>query len=148
MSISKSLHNAITESLNHLIIFYKMARIAGIDLPRNKRGVIGLTYIFGIGRSSAVEILEKAGVSEDTKISDWNDDNIKTISRIVNDEYKVEGELRSEVQLSIKRLMDIVCYRGLRHRKGLPVRGQRTRTNARTRKGRRKTVANKKKVTK
>jgi small subunit ribosomal protein S13 len=125
-----------------------MARIAGIDLPRNKRGVIGLTYIFGIGRSSAVEILEKAGVSEDTKVSDWNDDNIKTISRIVNDEYKVEGELRSEVQLSIKRLMDIVCYRGLRHRKGLPVRGQRTRTNARTRKGRRKTVANKKKVTK
>jgi small subunit ribosomal protein S13 len=125
-----------------------MARIAGIDLPRNKRGVIGLTYIYGIGRSSASAILEKAGVSEDTKVSDWNDDNIKTISRIVNDEYKVEGELRSEVQLSIKRLMDIVCYRGLRHRKGLPVRGQRTRTNARTRKGRRKTVANKKKVAK
>jgi small subunit ribosomal protein S13 len=125
-----------------------MARIAGIDLPRNKRGVIGLTYIYGVGRSSAKEILEKAGVSEDTKVSDWNDDNIKTISRIVNDEYKVEGELRSEVQLSIKRLMDIACYRGLRHRKGLPVRGQRTRTNARTRKGRRKTVANKKKVTK
>jgi small subunit ribosomal protein S13 len=125
-----------------------MARIAGIDLPRNKRGVIGLTYIYGVGRSSAREILEKAGVSEDTKVSDWNDDNIKTISRIVNDEYKVEGELRSEVQLSIKRLMDIACYRGLRHRKGLPVRGQRTRTNARTRKGRRKTVANKKKVTK
>jgi small subunit ribosomal protein S13 len=125
-----------------------MARIAGIDLPRNKRGVIGLTYIYGVGRSSAREILEKAGVSEDTKVSDWNDENIKTISRIVNDEYKVEGELRSEVQLSIKRLMDIACYRGLRHRKGLPVRGQRTRTNARTRKGRRKTVANKKKVTK
>jgi small subunit ribosomal protein S13 len=125
-----------------------MARIAGIDLPRNKRGVIGLTYIYGIGRSSASAILEKAGVSEDTKVSDWNDENIKTISRIVNDEYKVEGELRSEVQLSIKRLMDIVCYRGLRHRKGLPVRGQRTRTNARTRKGRRKTVANKKKVAK
>jgi small subunit ribosomal protein S13 len=125
-----------------------MARIAGIDLPRNKRGVIGLTYIYGVGRSSAKEILLKAGVSEDKKIIDWDDDNIKTISRIVNDEYKVEGELRSEVQLSIKRLMDIVCYRGLRHRKGLPVRGQRTRTNARTRKGRRKTVANKKKVTK
>ncbi len=125
-----------------------MARIAGIDLPKNKRGVIGLTYIFGVGRSSASEILAKANVSEDTKINDWNDDNIKTISRIVNDEYKVEGELRSEVQLSIKRLMDIACYRGLRHRKGLPVRGQRTRTNARTRKGRRKTVANKKKVTK
>jgi small subunit ribosomal protein S13 len=123
-----------------------MARIAGIDLPRNKRGVIGLTYIYGIGRSSAVEVLAKAGVSEDTKVNEWTDDNIKSISRIVNDEYKVEGELRSEVQLSIKRLMDIACYRGLRHRKGLPVRGQRTRTNARTRKGRRKTVANKKKV--
>ena len=92
-----------------------MARIAGIDLPKNKRGVIGLTYIFGVGRSSASEILAKANVSEDTKINDWNDDNIKTISRIVNDEYKVEGELRSEVQLSIKRLMDIACYRGLRH---------------------------------
>jgi small subunit ribosomal protein S13 len=126
----------------------KMARIAGVDLPRNKRGVIGLTYIYGVGASSAKEILAKAGVSEDTKVTDWNDDNIKTISRIVNDEYKVEGELRSEVQLNIKRLMDIVCYRGLRHRKGLPVRGQRTRTNARTRKGRRKTVANKKKITK
>ena len=125
-----------------------MARIAGIDLPRNKRGVIGLTYIFGIGSSSASEILAKAGVSEDTKVSDWNDDNIKTISRIVNDEYKVEGELRSEVQLSIKRLMDIGCYRGLRHRKGLPVRGQHTKNNSRTRKGKRKTVANKKKVTK
>ena len=123
-----------------------MARIAGVDLPRNKRGVIGLTYIFGIGKSSAEEVLAKAGVSEDTKVSDWNDDNIKTISRIVNDEYKVEGELRSEVQLSIKRLMDIACYRGLRHRKGLPLRGQRTKTNARTRKGKRKTVANKKKV--
>jgi small subunit ribosomal protein S13 len=132
----------------HLKISYKMARIAGIDLPRNKRGVIGLTYIFGIGSSSASEILAKAGVGEDTKVNEWNDENIKTISRIVNDEYKVEGELRSEVQLSIKRLMDIACYRGLRHRKGLPVRGQRTRTNARTRKGRRKTVANKKKVTK
>ena len=123
-----------------------MARIAGIDLPRNKRGVIGLTYIYGIGRTSARQILAAASVSEDTKVSEWNDENIKTISRIVGDEYKVEGELRSEVQLAIKRLMDIACYRGLRHRKGLPLRGQRTRTNARTRKGRRKTVAGKKKV--
>jgi small subunit ribosomal protein S13 len=125
-----------------------MARIAGIDLPRNKRGVISLTYIYGVGRTTAVKILAKAGISEDTKVSDWNDDNIKQVSRIISDEFKVEGELRSEVQLSIKRLMDIACYRGLRHRKGLPVRGQRTRTNARTRKGRRKTVANKKKVSK
>ena len=125
-----------------------MARIAGIDLPKNKRGVIGLTYIYGVGASTATAILAKAGVSEDKKVIDWDDENIKAISGIVNDEYKVEGELRSEVQLSIKRLMDIACYRGLRHRKGLPVRGQRTRTNARTRKGRRKTVANKKKVTK
>lgn len=125
-----------------------MARIAGIDLPRNKRGVIGLTYIYGVGRSRAQEILLKAEVSEDTKVQDWTDENIREISRIVNNDFKVEGELRSEVQLSIKRLMDIACYRGLRHRKGLPVRGQRTRTNARTRKGRRKTVANKKKATK
>jgi small subunit ribosomal protein S13 len=125
-----------------------MARIAGIDLPKNKRGVIGLTYIYGVGATTAAAILEKAGVSEDTKVIEWTDDNIKAISGIVNDQYKVEGELRSEVQLSIKRLMDIACYRGLRHRKGLPVRGQRTKTNARTRKGRRKTVANKKKVTK
>lgn len=125
-----------------------MARIAGIDLPRNKRGLIGLTYIYGVGRSTAKAVLAQAGVSEDMKISEWSDDNIKAISGIINEEYKVEGELRSEVQLSIKRLMDIACYRGLRHRKGLPVRGQRTRTNARTRKGRRKTVANKKKVAK
>jgi small subunit ribosomal protein S13 len=125
-----------------------MARIAGIDLPRNKRGVIGLTYIYGVGRSRAQEILLKAEVSEHTKVQDWTDENIREISRIVNNDFKVEGELRSEVQLSIKRLMDIACYRGLRHRKGLPVRGQRTRTNARTRKGRRKTVANKKKATK
>lgn len=125
-----------------------MARIAGVDLPRNKRGVIGLTYIFGVGRPSAAMILEKAGVSQDTKVQDWNDDNIKTISRIVADEIKVEGQLRSEVQMNIKRLMDIGCYRGLRHRKGLPLRGQRTKTNARTRKGKRKTVANKKKATK
>ena len=125
-----------------------MARIAGIYLPRNKRGVIGLTYIYGIGRSTAAKILKQANISEDTKVNQWNDDNIKAISGIVSDEVKVEGELRSEVQTNIKRLMDIVCYRGLRHRKGLPVRGQRTKTNARTRKGRRKTVANKKKVTK
>ncbi|HRD80854.1 MAG: 30S ribosomal protein S13 [Saprospiraceae bacterium] len=125
-----------------------MARIAGIDLPRNKRGVIGLTYIFGIGRTSAQEILGKAGIDESVKVHEWTDDNVREISRIITTEYKVEGELRSEVQLSIKRLMDIACYRGLRHRKGLPLRGQRTRTNARTRKGKRKTVANKKKATK
>ncbi|HQW11574.1 MAG TPA: 30S ribosomal protein S13 [Saprospiraceae bacterium] len=125
-----------------------MARIGGVDLPRNKRGVIGLTYIFGVGRTSASKILADAGIDENVKVSDWNDDNIKTISRIVNDEYKIEGQLRSEVQLNIKRLMDIACYRGLRHRRGLPVRGQKTKTNARTRKGKRKTVANKKKVTK
>lgn len=125
-----------------------MARIAGVDLPRNKRGVIGLTYIFGIGRSTAQVILDKAGIDVNTKVDHWTDDNIKTISRIIADDHKTEGQLRSEVQLSIKRLMDIGCYRGLRHRKGLPLRGQRTRTNARTRKGKRKTVANKKKATK
>lgn len=125
-----------------------MARIAGVDLPRHKRGVISLTYIYGIGPSSARSILEKAGISEDTKTDQWTDENIKAISRILADEYKTEGQLRSEVQLNIKRLMDIGCYRGLRHRKGLPLRGQRTRTNARTRKGKRKTVAGKKKVTK
>lgn len=125
-----------------------MARIAGVDLPRQKRGVIGLTYIYGIGRSSAEEILAKAGIDESTKVENWNDENIKAISRIISEDYKTEGQLRSEVQLNIKRLMDIGCYRGLRHRKGLPLRGQRTRTNARTRKGKRKTVANKKKVTK
>ena len=125
-----------------------MARIAGNDLPKNKRGVIGLTYIYGIGRSSAAEILAKAGIDESTKVNDWTDDNIKEIGRILQDDYKVEGQLRSEIQLNIKRLMDIGCYRGLRHRKGLPLRGQRTQTNARTRKGKRKTVANKKKVTK
>lgn len=125
-----------------------MARIAGVDLPRNKRGVISLTYIYGIGKSSASEILAKAGISEDTKAEDWTDENIREIARIITTDYKVEGELRSEVQMNIKRLMDIGCYRGLRHRKGLPVRGQRTRTNARTRKGKRKTVANKKKATK
>ncbi|MEM6396436.1 MAG: 30S ribosomal protein S13 [Bacteroidota bacterium] len=125
-----------------------MARIAGVDLPRNKRGVISLTYIFGIGPTRAVEILEKAGVDQNTKVDDWNDDNIKSISNIITNEYKVEGDLRTEVQTNIKRLMDIGCYRGLRHRRGLPLRGQRTQTNARTRKGKRKTVANKKKVTK
>ncbi|HKK74430.1 MAG TPA: 30S ribosomal protein S13 [Saprospiraceae bacterium] len=125
-----------------------MARIGGVDLPRNKRGVISLTYIFGIGRSRAAEILAEAGVDENTKVDDWSDDNIRTISAIVQNEYTVEGELRSEVQQNIKRLMDIACYRGLRHRRGLPLRGQRTKTNARTRKGKRKTVANKKKVTK
>ena len=121
-----------------------MARIAGNDLPRNKRGVIGLTYIFGIGNSRAKEILEKAGIDENVKVGDWTDENVRSITQIIQKDYKVEGELRSEVQMSIKRLMDIACYRGLRHRKGLPLRGQRTRTNARTRKGRRKTVANKK----
>ena len=125
-----------------------MARIAGIDLPRNKRGIIGLQYIFGIGSSRAKKILQEASIEEDVKVQDWSDENVMNISRIVQEQYKVEGELRSEVQLHIKRLMDIACYRGLRHRKGLPVRGQRTKTNARTRKGKRKTVANKKKVTK
>jgi small subunit ribosomal protein S13 len=125
-----------------------MARIAGVDLPKNKRGVIGLTYIFGIGSTSAKNILSEAGIDESLKVKDWSDDNIKEIRRILGDNYKVEGQLRSEIQLNIKRLMDIACLRGLRHRKGLPVRGQRTRTNARTRKGKRKTVANKKKATK
>ncbi|MCB9266821.1 MAG: 30S ribosomal protein S13 [Lewinellaceae bacterium] len=125
-----------------------MARIVGVDLPRNKRGVVSLTYIFGIGSSTASKILAKAGIDENIKVQDWSDENVREIARIITDEYKVEGELRSEVQMNIKRLMDIGCYRGLRHRKGLPVRGQRTRTNARTRKGKRKTVANKKKVTK
>ena len=125
-----------------------MARIAGIDLPRNKRGIISLQYIYGIGATRAKNILEQASISEQVKVQDWTDDNVMNISRIVQEQFKVEGELRSAVQLQIKRLMDIACYRGLRHRKGLPVRGQRTKTNARTRKGKRKTVANKKKVTK
>lgn len=125
-----------------------MARIAGIDLPKNKRGVIALTYIYGIGPTTAKNVLAAAGVDENTKVVNWSDDNIKFISKFIQDNFKVEGELRSEVQLSIKRLMDIVCYRGLRHRKGLPVRGQSSKTNARTRKGKKKTVANKKKVTK
>jgi small subunit ribosomal protein S13 len=124
-----------------------MARIAGIDLPKNKRGVIGLTYVFGIGRSRAKEILNANGIDENVKVSDWNDDQIGLIRNTIN-EIKVEGALRSEVQLNIKRLMDIGCYRGVRHRSGLPLRGQRTKNNSRTRKGRRKTVANKKKATK
>ena len=124
-----------------------MARIAGVDIPKNKRGVIALTYIFGIGSSRAIEILEKAQVSQDKKVQDWNDDEIGAIRDAVSF-YKIEGELRSEVSLNIKRLMDIGCYRGIRHRSGLPLRGQRTKNNSRTRKGKRKTVANKKKATK
>lgn len=125
-----------------------MARISGIDLPRNKRGEIGLTYIFGIGRATAQRILKDAGIDVNIKVQDWTDDQLAAIRGFINDEIKVEGALRSEVQLNIKRLMDIGCYRGLRHRKGLPVRGQRTKNNSRTRKGKRKTVANKKKATK
>ncbi len=124
-----------------------MARIAGVDIPKHKRGVIALTYIFGIGKSRALDILKKAEVSEDKKVSEWNDDEIGAIRDAVGS-FKIEGELRSEVQLSIKRLMDIGCYRGIRHRSGLPLRGQRTKNNSRTRKGKRKTVANKKKATK
>lgn len=124
-----------------------MARIAGIDIPKQKRGVIALTYIFGIGKSRAKEILDKAQVNEDTKVSDWNDEEIGRIRDAVSS-YTIEGELRSETQLNIKRLMDIGCYRGIRHRSGLPLRGQRTKNNSRTRKGKRKTVANKKKATK
>lgn len=125
-----------------------MARIAGIDLPKNKRGEIGLTYIFGIGRSTAQYILTKSGIDFDKKVNQWNDEEQAAIRNIINAEFKVEGALRSEVSMSIKRLLDIACYRGLRHRKGLPVRGQRTKTNSRTRKGKRKTVAGKKKVAK
>jgi small subunit ribosomal protein S13 len=125
-----------------------MARIAGVDLPKNKRGEIGLTYIYGIGPSTAKYILGKAGIDVSKKVNQWNDDELTAIRNIITNELKVEGQLRSEVQMSIKRLLDIACYRGLRHRKGLPVRGQRTRTNSRTRKGKRKTVAGKKKVAK
>ena len=124
-----------------------MARLAGVDIPKHKRGVIALTYIFGIGKSRAQDILKKAEVNEDKKVSEWNDDEIGAIRDAVGS-FKIEGELRSEVQLSIKRLMDIGCYRGIRHRSGLPLRGQRTKNNSRTRKGKRKTVANKKKATK
>ncbi len=123
-----------------------MARIAGIDLPKNKRGVIGLTYIFGIGRSSAEDILAQADVDPNKKVQDWNDDELARIRQTLNDNFKVEGSLRSEVQLNIKRLMDIGSYRGIRHRSGLPLRGQKTKNNSRTRKGKRKTVANKKQV--
>ncbi|MBO7226779.1 MAG: 30S ribosomal protein S13 [Bacteroidales bacterium] len=125
-----------------------MARIAGIDLPKNKRGEIGLTYIFGIGRSTAQKILTKAGIDVNKKVQDWTDDEQNAIRNIINEEYKVEGALRSEVQLNIKRLMDIGCYRGIRHRLGLPLRGQSTKNNARTRKGKKKTIANKKKAPK
>lgn len=125
-----------------------MARIAGTDLPRNKRGVIGLTYIFGVGKTRAQEILEAVGIDLNKKVSDWDDDDVANINKYIGDTIKVEGELRSEIQLSIKRLQDIGCYRGIRHRKGLPLRGQRTKNNSRTRKGKRKTVANKKKATK
>ncbi|MBS1571498.1 MAG: 30S ribosomal protein S13 [Bacteroidetes bacterium] len=125
-----------------------MARISGIDLPKNKRGVIGLTYIYGIGKSTSSEILKAAGISEDKKVNEWNDDELAAIRNYISDNVKVEGELRSEIQLNIKRLMDIGCQRGIRHRLGLPLRGQRTKNNSRTRKGRRKTVANKKKASK
>ena len=125
-----------------------MARIAGVDLPNNKRGEIGLTYIYGIGRSSARKILDKCGIDYDTKVNEWDDDQIAKIRTEIANEYKIEGELRSSVQMNIKRLMDIGCYRGIRHRIGLPVRGQSTKNNARTRKGKKKTVANKKKATK
>lgn len=125
-----------------------MARISGVDIPDNKRGEIALTYIFGVGKSSAQKILSEAGVDWDKKVKDWTDDESNKIRNVIANEFKVEGVLKSEIQLSIKRLLDIGCYRGLRHRKGLPVRGQRTKNNCRTRKGKRKTVANKKKATK
>lgn len=125
-----------------------MARIAGVDLPKNKRGEIGLTYIFGIGPATARYILDKSSIDRNKKVHEWNDEDLNAIRTTINDEFKVEGALRSEVQMSIKRLLDIACYRGLRHRKGLPVRGQRTKTNSRTRKGKRKTVAGKKKAPK
>ena len=123
-------------------------RIVGVDIPQNKRGEIALTYIYGIGRSSATKILDKAGVDRNMKVQDWTDDMAANVREIIGAEFKVEGDLRSEIQLNIKRLMDIGCYRGIRHRNGLPVRGQSTKNNARTRKGRKKTVANKKKATK
>ena len=123
-------------------------RIVGVDLPQNKRGEIALTYIFGIGRSSAAKILDKAGIDRGIKVQDWTDDQAAKIRQIIGESFKVEGDLRSEIQMNIKRLMDIGCYRGVRHRHGLPVRGQSTKNNARTRKGRKKTVANKKKATK
>ena len=133
----------------YLFNYQTMAiRIVGVDLPQNKRGEIALTYIYGIGRSSAAKILDKAGISRDLKVSEWSDDQAAKIREIIGAEFKVEGDLRSEIQMNIKRLMDIGCYRGVRHRNGLPVRGQSTKNNARTRKGKKKTVANKKKATK
>ena len=125
-----------------------MARIAGVDLPNNKQGEIGLTYIFGIGRPSARKILSECGIDPSIKVGDWNDDQVAAIRTLIANEYKIEGELRTSIQLNIKRLMDVGCYRGIRHRLGLPVRGQSTKNNARTRKGKKKTVANKKKATK
>ncbi|MBL7779155.1 MAG: 30S ribosomal protein S13 [Chitinophagales bacterium] len=125
-----------------------MARISGIDLPKNKRGLIGLTYIYGIGRTTSAKILTTAGIDPDKKVKDWNDEDINGILTYIGNNLKLEGELRGEVQQNIKRLQDVGCFRGIRHRKGLPVRGQRTKTNSRTRKGKRKTVANKKMVTK
>jgi small subunit ribosomal protein S13 len=125
-----------------------MARISGVDIPDKKRGVIALTYIYGIGKSAASTILEKAGIDENKKVSEWTDEESQSVRTIISNEYKVEGVLKSEMQMSVKRLMDIGCYRGLRHRKGLPVRGQKTKNNSRTRKGKRKTVANKKKAVK
>ncbi len=125
-----------------------MARIVGVDIPDNKRGAIALTYVFGIGQSTAAKVLEKAGIDKNIKVKDWTDDQKAEIRNVINEEFKVEGELRSELQMNIKRLMDIGCYRGIRHRTGLPLRGQKTKNNARTRKGRRKTIANKKKAVK
>ncbi len=125
-----------------------MARIAGVDIPRNKRGVISLTYIYGIGRNAAQKILEQAGIDENIKVENWNDEQLTNVRNVINEHFKVEGALRSETQMNIKRLMDIGCYRGIRHRIGLPLRGQKTKNNARTRKGKKKTVANKKKATK
>ncbi len=125
-----------------------MARIAGVDIPRKKRGVVSLTYIYGIGQSNARKILENAGVDPELKVEDWDDQQLTKVRNVINEEFKVEGSLRSEIQMNIKRLMDIGCYRGIRHRIGLPLRGQKTKNNARTRKGKKKTVANKKKATK
>ncbi len=125
-----------------------MARIVGVDIPNNKRGEVALTYIYGIGRSRAISVLQEAGVDKDLKVQDWDDEQLAAIRQVIGDSFKVEGELRSEIQMNIKRLMDIGCYRGIRHRIGMPVRGQSTKNNARTRKGKRKTVANKKMATK
>ena len=125
-----------------------MARIAGVDIPTNKRGAVSLTYIYGIGQSAAQKILGTAGVDADLKVSEWTDEQVNSVREVISENYKIEGELRSEIQLNIKRLMDIGCYRGIRHRIGLPLRGQKTKNNARTRKGKKKTVANKKKATK